>query len=267
MIAIQQRNWVRLHRKEIPIPPDIHATSDFKKKALHLHLHHEQYGPSWIHRLVEKCETSEIDLYITVTDYFACKVPSVLMVNSANVSVSVVENKGRDLRPFYITLRAQLETYEVIGHFHGKRTNGLGNRKLWVKDLFEFMDKTTARPDWFKLLPDSSSFFLWMPDLTGSLGTRFFGWNACNRRMLKSFRSIAKSDDKFLFPAGSFFWMSSQLYNRVSDSVEDNLFREEDGLRDGGYEHFLERLPGVLSSRGIPNVHRLGKTMLVIGQS
>lgn len=82
------------------------------------------------------------DLYIStdteekrkkIQDYFQIK-----KINSCNqIFVQTVQNKGRDIYPFFYQISPIYNKYDIIGHFHTKKsmTSEIGDR--WRKYLYE----------------------------------------------------------------------------------------------------------------------------------
>lgn len=235
------------------------------RRAVHLHLHHGFYEVPWVEAFAKKCSHHGIDLFLTVTENYLRLNPSIMLSAREGLETVIVQNKGRDLRPFYVVMQDKLMDYDIIGHFHSKRQRGFGLRKTWVADLVNFLEMTISQTAPLDMGPTRSKEFMWLPDLRHSLGSRFYGWNSCNRRKALMYLGKNELSDDFIFPAGSFFWMSNALYRNTSEHIVDANFRDEDGLRDGGYEHFVERLPGYILSKGRQRIIKYNSLLLVVG--
>ena len=109
--------------------------------AVHLHLFYEKLGKEFCRYF--KNLPGKFDLFITVVDetikdrvYHTFK-----SCNAQNIEVIAVENIGRDMGPLIFDLKKKIlkGNYEVIGHFHSKKSlhvdNNMGDR--WRRYLLD----------------------------------------------------------------------------------------------------------------------------------
>lgn len=167
--------------------------------------------------------------------------------------VEVMENRGRDVRPFLKLLeRGRLDRYAYVCKIHGKRsTDGAGKAalgSLWRRRaLFDLI----AAPGIAQSIVDT---FERDPTL-GMIGPRAFrypnaalpetaAWSVNKDEVLRLAGRMGVPADRFRldFFGGTMFWVRPAALAPLRGLKLSDAFAEERGLNDGGLEHSLERL-------------------------
>jgi hypothetical protein len=118
------------------------------KYAIHIHIHYKdtlEYFYPYIKSLPKP-----YDIYITTT--LANLDDKVNIINEISdgqfLSIIYTKNIGRDISPFIFDLnnKFNIEKYDVIGHFHGKKSVHLSNDQSykWMKFLLENLNSRTT---------------------------------------------------------------------------------------------------------------------------
>ena len=92
--------------------------------AVHGHFHYTELLPDFIRRL--KCNTTAVDCFLTTTSDTKAAELSEIIAKSCfeRAKIIVVPNRGRDIGPMLSEHgRKVLSGYDVVGHFHGKRSS------------------------------------------------------------------------------------------------------------------------------------------------
>ena len=112
------------------------------KVAIHGHFHYYELLAEFISKL--QLNKTPFDLFLTITSQAALQpVKEILSKFSLHkVQIDVVPNRGRDIGVFLSNYRLeQLKEYDVIGHFHGKRSLHMGQSSgnEWRNFIFEYL--------------------------------------------------------------------------------------------------------------------------------
>ncbi|HTR14689.1 MAG TPA: rhamnan synthesis F family protein [Roseiarcus sp.] len=170
-----------------------------------------------------------------------------------HASVEVMENRGRDVRPFLVLLEnGRLDRYGYVCKIHGKKSSD-GDRKsflgaIWRRRvLFDLL----GAPGLAQSIIDR---FEREPKI-GMIGPRVFrmpsenysealSWSVNRDRMLALAAKMGVSKQKFRldFFGGTMFWVRPEALRRLRDLRLSSQFPAERGLLDGGLEHAVERL-------------------------
>ena len=110
-----------------------------KKIAVHLHLHFTDL----LHYFIKHLNNMPFSykLYITVTD--GKKLEYVRRTCARHLKASVaqvmlIENRGRDVKPFYVDLQNELVKYDYVCHLHSKKSvYNNGATRGWLEHLTE----------------------------------------------------------------------------------------------------------------------------------
>lgn len=211
--------------------------------AVVLHLFYADLLPELLQGLRSMLEP--FDLFVTTP--FEAHVPSIVRQCSevaARTSVMVTENKGRDIRPFLMLLRAgMLDGYRVALKIHGKKSAYSARGGEWRRQLIADLVGTslTARRS-IRLLEDpavgmvgSLRFFLSHP--------RFLGGNQARlAALMDALPGRRETEPELAFYAGSMFWFRPSALAPLAALPADLLdFEPEAGQQDGTLAHAMER--------------------------
>ena len=160
-----------------------------------------------------------------------------------NLTILIVENRGRDLAPFIIGCGSFIDNYDHILHIHSKYSSHDELLSGWRRYLF---DQLLGTPEVVasNLLCLQSGAGLVFPDHYHAVRPVLnYGFNFEIMKTLLSRMCIGFSKDIILdFPSGSMFWANSTALKPLLDlnlTLDD--FPPENGQIDGTFQHALER--------------------------
>ena len=172
-----------------------------------------------------------------------------------NAEIEVMENRGRDVRPFLTLLeRGRLDRYRYVCKVHGKKSSD-GGRKSYMGSLWRrrLLFDLLAAPGLARSIVDM---FEKDPSV-GMVGPRAFrlpsesysetlSWSMNRDRVLPLAEKMGLSRETFRldFFGGTMFWVRPEALAPLRKLQLSSAFPEERGLLDGGLEHAAERLFG-----------------------
>jgi len=220
-----------------------------KKIGIHLHIYYKELIAKFGHYLNNM--PFPYDLFVSVPDESAqseCELRFSKLHNLQNLIVKRVENRGRDISPFFCIFGEDLRQYEIIGHFHSKKSvYNQGATSGWLEYLLDnLLGSREQISKIITLLDEANNFGLIYPQNYYLLPYQANTWLAnkhqgqywCSRL---NFKKIPQG--YFDFPAGSMFWASRKAILPLLDagfSLDD--FPVESGQTDGTLAHTIERL-------------------------
>ena len=220
--------------------------------AVHLHLFYEDMLPE----MVEYLDNIPVafDLYVSVsTECDLSHVRGILSEGVSNARVIIIEkvpNRGRDIAPLIVQFGARLAKYDIVGHFHTKRSPHNSRLEGWRSELLAHLlgpkEAKGGRIAHFLSLLSSRAKLIF-PEGSDRLLKDASGW-ADNRtiadEVLRKYSALTVDD--FLtveFPEGSMFWSRADcLQDFLSLPLTFDDFDEEPVAPDGTLAHALERL-------------------------
>jgi glycosyltransferase involved in cell wall biosynthesis len=234
---------------QVLLPPDpmeeLSPPARFRV-GIHAHLFYPELCPDLIARL--KANRTPFNLFIT-TDTEAKRIQLETMLGKCDFSkanVRIVPNKGRDIGPLLTALYDDLVGYDLIGHFHGKRSPYV-NTSFWGDDWREFlwqnligslhpmMDSIAAA---FAQSSDLGLVFPSDPNVCGwdknkghaaALASRM-GWHG-------------SLPEYFDFPVGTMFWARPEALRPLFQlGLTWDDYPSEPVAQDGTILHALERI-------------------------
>ncbi|MTV29837.1 hypothetical protein GJ654_02375 [Rhodoblastus acidophilus] len=219
------------------------------KAAIVLHLYYEETWPE-IAELLQRLDL-DFDLIVTVVsgkDGLAEGVAQAF----PGAEVRIVENRGRDVRPFLQLLEeGRLDRYRYVCKIHGKKSlegnrfAGLGAvwRHRMLFDLLGAPGAARAICEIFDAHPG-----------VGMIGPRAYrypsalcslerSWGENRARVLDLAQRLGVADPFRLdFFCGTMFWVRPSSLRLLRSLSLSQGFEAESGALDGGLEHALERL-------------------------
>lgn len=176
------------------------------------------------------------------------------------IVINGVENKGRDMAPFFIQYSGVFKRYDFVCKIHGKKSkhdanlcgwgdhllnNLLGSEDIIKTILGHFLSDATVGviypvPTFFiKVVVKKNS--CW-----GRNGDNFMiAKDICDKLGIKT-----SPHDEFSFPVGSMFWFRPSAIQPLFDlDLKLENFCEENGQIDGTLAHALERLIGLVAEK------------------
>ncbi|MCL6655302.1 hypothetical protein A6R70_23800 [Agrobacterium rubi] len=223
--------------------------------AIHFHIYHVD--------LVKECISyilaSELKCDVIFTTDTETKRSQIVarthVMDGYNVRTIVTENKGRDVGPMLFSIGRDLLEYDIIGHFHTKRSHTVEWGDDWRKFLLD------------NLLPHSSQSLaiintLWNETDIGIVSAPPYplieshvNWGGLEDRIQEIL--IELGCDQILpssprFPVGNMFWAKVEAIRPLLEkewTSED--FETENNQVSGTLAHCMERIwPYVASKRG-----------------
>lgn len=227
-------------------------TSKGAKVAVHIHCYYLDIFSAILGRLSQSSISA--DLFISVrSSSDAAEVERMVGQYSMKVSkISIVPNVGRDIGPFLFEFGREIsENYEIVGHFHTKKTVDLSDRNIgarWYEFLLENLigGKASMADIIVDRLIEDKSIGMVFPD-----DPHVVGWGL-NRPFAEDVWKNISNDalpENFLFPVGTMFWArTSVILPLISLNYSWSDCPPEPLPYDGSFLHGLERLFGLTSS-------------------
>lgn len=225
--------------------------SSFKGRfAVHLHLYYVDLAQEFSDFF--KNLPTGYDLYIsTVGDKDTLSIKELFKDSGANnVEVIRVENIGRDVAPMIFDLKDLIlnSKYDVIGHFHSKKSvgvaNSLGDR--WRKYLLDnLVGGENVANSVLSLFNNQEVGFIFAED-------RHFmdmGDNKSYIDELSAMLGLPKVSETPLFPLGNMFWARVDAIKDIFELHKDKVIQEEPLPYDGSYMHALERITPMVANK------------------
>lgn len=214
-----------------------------KKVAVHLHLYYFDLASDFAAYFA--CIPKGFDLYVTVCKpNMEEKVKKAFAKSGANkVDVIQVENIGRDVAPFFISLKDKIykKGYDIVGHFHSKKSNdvdqGTGDR--WRQYLLaNLIGSKEAINDIFEPFESKKVGLVFAEDCHNI----DYGKNKAYGDKLCDAMSIERLETATLFPLGTMFWANPEALSPLFELNMTDYLQQEPLPYDGSYMHATERL-------------------------
>lgn len=220
------------------------------RAALHLHLHYPELSDGILDALAANAAACDLFISTTSEDKARELVRRFEAYRRGPVVVGVCPNRGRDIGPMLTSFSDVLQSYDVVGHFHGKRSLALTSVGLstqlgvqWHEFLlqhllgakFPMVDIILGR---FAADPGLGLMFPEDPNLTGWSLDREIGVDLANRM------DPAMVVPRFIdFPIGTMFWSRPEALKPLFDlKLQWDDYPEEPVPIDGTMLHALERM-------------------------
>lgn len=226
--------------------------------AVHLHLYYEDLVEeffAYFNNIPEK-----FDLYISCRKDIEKKTIYQIALKIKNINKIIIKetiNRGRDIAPFYVLFRKELQGYECLLHVHTKKSLYTGGEQTtWRQWSLDGVLKDEATV--VKILENLRSGLprvgMVFGEMSPQLPLMALHWlrNSQAGRAMLARMNIKFKNHMFFYPVGSFFWVKSSAIKPIFDlKLSYNDFEEEKGQIDGTLAHALERVIAcVVKSRG-----------------
>lgn len=247
-------HWQQAGRPQGPWQEDVLelAHADIEPAAnLRVGVHIHAYYPDLLASILDRMELNklECDFLISVPNAAAAEeVASVLATRTyeQRCLVRITTNRGRDIGPFFTEFAEELAAYDVIGHFHTKKSPHVTLSNL-VSDWTEFLLENMIGGKF-----PSADAIITAFSKDQKLGLVFaddphlIGWDK-NRdfadTLAKNMGMEPLSDGFFPFPVGTMFWARPQALAPIFDlKLGWDDYPNEPIPIDGTMLHALERL-------------------------
>ena len=214
--------------------------------AILLHIFHEDL----VDELLEKIKNSELvfDFYVTVADTLTTQAIRKIIAQFPSVRLFEVNNRGRDILPFLKAIRHfDLGRYKAVCKLHSKKSQHRGDGSLWRNAMFDDLLNPDGGIRVIEEFTESTDSGLLVPKF--SLVKVGGDTLIVNEKHLKELFSLYRLGPnwEFYFSAGTMFWASGRLLNKVNEvCITDDQFEVEAGQLDATLAHAYERFFGAI---------------------
>ncbi|WP_244540177.1 rhamnan synthesis F family protein [Kaistia soli] len=213
------------------------------KVAVHGHFHYPELLPEFVERLSRS--RTRCDLLITTTsDERQDELERSLATLDVTGTVIVVPNQGRDIGPFLSAFpREKIFSYDLIGHFHGKRSlhSATSMGEVWRTFLWEHLVGGE-----FPMMDEIARAFESDPQLGLVFAEDPYLWDWNDNRGIAediAARMGIKLRNHFDFPIGTMFWARPAALAPLFDlGLKWDDYPLEPVPIDGTLLHVLERM-------------------------
>jgi lipopolysaccharide biosynthesis protein len=232
----------------------------FQKKsntAVILHLYYPELLPGILQRIDQ---LDNVDLFVTVPNYISEGILDKLDGYKNSVKLVVVENQGRDIRPFLVALKEEIVPlgYEYLIKIHTKKSLHRVDGDQWRDSLLDSLINIENFNN-FKL--DSEQFMCGPSGSLTDLSVKEI--HAGNIEWLNSLLENFGREDmigeyNFKFISGSMFYMRLGLCKNLN--ILFNLldsFELEAGQLDGTLAHAVERVFSMVGAEKFDSIREL----------
>lgn len=232
------------------------------KLRIGVHIH--AYYPDLLNGILERMELNklECDYLISTPNADAAVEVENILANKAyrhRCFVRQTANRGRDIGPFFTGFKAELQNYDVVGHFHTKKSPHVTLSHLvpdWIEFLLENMIGGRCRSadailSAFSKNRELGLVFADDPHLIGWDKNRSFAARLATKMHLAPLTS-----GFFPFPVGTMFWARPRALSPLFDlNLQWEDYPGEPLPIDGSMLHALERLlPRVVEHTGFTHM-------------
>ena len=241
------------------------------RAALHIHLHYPELADEMLRGLA--ANAANLDLFVSTTSDAKAEELRARFApyRKGTVTVEACPNRGRDLGPMLTRFAESLQSYDVFGHVHGKRSLALASVGLgldlgtrWHAFLMQHLigelhpmadlvlDRFAADDRLGLVFPED-------PNLTGWSLDREIA-----RRLARRVDPAMEIPHSIDFPIGTMFWARPAALKPLFDlRLGWDDYPEEPVPIDGTMLHALERLLPVVATHagyGLMTTHVPGVT-------
>lgn len=220
--------------------------------AVHVHLHYIDMLETILERL--KNIPVPFDLYISINTFKDHKEIHSDCVsylgNLRNIYIERVPNRGRDIAPMIVQFGERLSQYDVIGHFHTKKSPHNVSLSSWSDELFNILlgkkdDDTYTVGQILNLLKQRAKIVF--PQESTRIVKTPNGWGDnfdIARDLVEKYAKFSFDENlQIAFPEGFMFWArGSALREFLNLPLSFDDFPVEPIPSDGTIAHALERL-------------------------
>lgn len=223
--------------------------------AVILHAYYEDLACELIDKYIAQHQ-DKLDLIVTIRSDVKKSTLDKIKSSFDNVFFILVENRGRDIRPFIQALKvAEGFGYKFICKVHTKKSPHRVDGQRWRESLFDDLlssqQKVSAILDKFEsdkmlgvIAPANSITDLAIPEI--NLGNRFW----LDKLFARLGTPELSKDYKTRFPAGSMFWFRMSALEPLTNMlIDEDEFELEAGQLDGTLAHAVERVIGSIIAK------------------
>lgn len=258
LIAKHENNYTSIKCTELAFH-DVYC-----KVAIHIHVFYLDEFMDIVKRISLNSLSSKITFLISTCKSNFEQVKDILDKYKLRSVVRVCVNKGRDLGPFFTLFKDVIDSFEILGHVHTKKSLGIDRPtiEIWkdaiLSSLIGYKDGNT----FINMLDRNLCYFV-DHDKVGMLfpdDPYVCGWGLNRDAAISLIERIAVripdllSVDQFIFPVGSMFLARYSAIRQFFTLTNDD-FPPEPVPYDGTILHAIERtLPFVSKYNKYENV-------------
>lgn len=177
--------------------------------------------------------------------------------NAKQIVIEPVPNRGRDIAPLIVQFGERLSRYDIVGHFHTKKSPHSGRLQHWCKDILEKLlgspNSTGGKVAYIVQLLQSDAKLVY-PEGRTELLQDPTGWAEnfdLAKWVLDKYTTLSINDySGVAFPEGSMFWARTECIKEfLTLPLGFDEFPSEPIAPDGTLAHALERLILIFASQ------------------
>lgn len=226
-----------------------------KKIAVHVHIYYQDLFDE-IFAYLRNIEF-DFDLYITTTKenekLILAKIQKGRLKLCAKfIKVSAVKNIGRDIYPFFFILGTNWKNYDIVAHFHSKKSLYTGqSQDGWRRYLLKSLLGSGQEINKIITILSSEKGGIVFPQTFHNVPC-YANTILSNAKWSKTLLAKMKLDDNlpsgyFDYPVGTMFWASTAAIEPLFDlRLTEDDFNLKNNLTDGTIAHAIERLFGLV---------------------
>ncbi|MDR3429435.1 rhamnan synthesis F family protein [Silvimonas sp.] len=189
----------------------------------------------------------DVDLYISITNYAHLdEIVAAFRRRVNSIYVYVVENRGRDVRPFLLLLKnANLLQYTAVLKIHGKKSKYSERGDEWRDALLSGLlpqGKNNNLGRMLRRFEKDPTLGIAAPRSSYLSNENY--WGANKSRIFEYGGRLGLTPDQIelFFVGGTMFWFSPRALLPLVNIIRDEDFESENGQQDGTLAHATERL-------------------------
>lgn len=251
-----QGPWIE---KFINTSEEIEHQNIHLKAALHIHVFYPELLKDILTRLSVNNVNCDVFISVPSDEIFEQVERKVINYENGKIFIKKVPNKGRNFGPFLTEFSTSLKEYDVVGHFHTKKSaallekssdkqtqkmienwrvflleNLIGGKNLAIKSILSNFQKN----------PHLGLVFPFDPNRVGWTENK-----ACADKLAYDMKLSELPEDVYSFPVGSMFWVRPEALNPLFDlNLTWNDYPEEPLPYDGTMLHAIERLLPIIAN-------------------
>lgn len=258
-------DYLRSGRPEGPWQEQIISPNDsflIHEKKLRCAIHIHVFYADLLKDLMDRIQLNEtvFDIYVSTNEFLFEEVSQILSdYQQINTKVRIVPNRGRDIGPLISEFAGELQKYDVIGHFHTKKSLDIKNAQF-ARDWFLFLIENLLGGQHLMADRIMNEF-----EADIKMGLVFaddpylldWGKNKDFADELAMEMNLSNiPDHHFNFPVGTMFWARSEAIKPLFElQYSWDMYPEEPLPYDGSTLHAMERLiPIIASNQGFTQV-------------
>lgn len=236
----------QIMRKNPSAEDSLNPVASNLKLAVIFHVYHE----SIVSEILNYIDNIKHDFDLFITTPLQRSSPAIVEIFERFASVYYIHtiNRGRDILPF-LNAYENIQNYDLCLKIHTKQ--GLTNYgDLWREVSLQCLLKDEAYvSDLIKKFESDPVVALAGPKDFYLSGRRLIHGNHQNLTNICSILGIEYREDlDWAFFAGTMFWFRPSVYKDHIDTLKSLKFDKETGKQDGGIEHSIERVFGLVPS-------------------